>query len=316
MIRVMAMDRTNKLRKDLSLDQLQGLNPLWYWVDIDRPDPDEMRVLEEVFHFHPLAVEDCLHLLQRPKIDHYDDVHFFVLHALTPETLQVDEVNLFLGPHYAVTFHFKESIEVNEAWHAMSPSTKHHGQGHLMAAYSVLDRLVDRYFPAVYGLEDQLLDEDLGSGRYLKQAGMDDIFEIRAKLLKLRKTVFPMRDLLYRLTSIETIPGTKEFRAFFLDIYDHLLKQTETIDSCREMTADMRDSYMSYNSNRMNGIMKTLTVFTTIFMPLTFIVGVYGMNFVNMPELHWKFGYFGVLIGMALIAAVMFGWFKRKGWFD
>ncbi|KKC46673.1 MULTISPECIES: magnesium/cobalt transporter CorA [Paenibacillus] len=316
MIRVMAMDVAKKLHKNIGLNDLDAMEAVWYWVDMDRPNAEEISLLDERFHFHPLAIEDCLHLLQRPKVDHYEDVHFFVMHALIPETLHVDEVNLFLGSNFAVTFHFAQSQEVDEAWETLAVHPKHPGKGHLMAAYSVTDKLVDRYFPAVYGIEDQLLDADLNSSGYLKQSGMDEIFTIRAKLLKLRKTIVPMRDLLYRLTSTEALPSFKDFKAFYLDIYDHLLKQAETLEACREMTADLRDSFMSYNSNRMNGIMKTLTVITTIFMPLTFIAGVYGMNFINMPELETRVGYFVVLGAMGLIALCMFAWFKRKGWFD
>ncbi|QJC52195.1 magnesium/cobalt transporter CorA [Paenibacillus albicereus] len=316
MLRIMAMDSAGRLRKDVGLGELKALDPVWFWADIGEPDEAETRLLDEYFHFHPLAIEDCLHLLQRPKVDHYDDVHFFVLHALEPETLRVQEVNLFLGPNFAVTFHFAACTEIDEAWRAAHVHPKHPRSGHLAAAHTVMDRLVDRYFPSVYELEDQLLDADPGSGGYSDRTGIDQVFEIRSKLLRLRKTIVPMRDLLYRLTTIEAIPGLKEYRAFFHDIYDHLLKQAETLEACRDMTADMRDSYMSYSSNRMNGIMKTLTVITTIFMPLTFLAGIYGMNFVRMPELQWRYGYFGVLAGMGLIAAGMFAWFKRKGWFD
>ncbi|MEW8987450.1 MAG: CorA family divalent cation transporter, partial [Bacillus sp. (in: firmicutes)] len=114
----------------------------------------------------------------------------------------------------------------------------------------------------------------------------------------------------------ERIEGVQSHLLYFTDIYDHLLKLSEMIESNREMTADMRDSYMSLNSNRMNTIMKTLTVITTIFMPLTFVVGIYGMNFDNMPELHWQWGYF-IVLGVLIVGGIgMYAWFKRKGWFD
>jgi magnesium transporter len=131
----------------------------------------------------------------------------------------------------------------------------------------------------------------------------------------LRHTIIPMRDLLYRMLNshrLETIQGKKEY---FADIYDHLLKLSEMIDANREMTADIRDSYISYNSHQTNRVMKVLTVITTIFMPLTFIAGIYGMNFEHMPELNWDYGYFFILSIMLLIGVGMYVWFKRKGWF-
>jgi magnesium transporter len=122
--------------------------------------------------------------------------------------------------------------------------------------------------------------------------------------------------LLYRMINSDKIPGVKEQNIYYTDIYDHLLKLTEMIESNREMTADLRDSYNSLRSNRMNSIMKTLTVITTIFMPLTFIAGVYGMNFVNMPELHWAGGYYLIIGVMVTLGLGMYLWFRRKGWFD
>lgn len=144
---------------------------------------------------------------------------------------------------------------------------------------------------------------------------MNEVFGIRSDLLKLRRTIIPMRDLLYRIVNTNMMKSDANRQAYFNDIYDHLLKLTEIVESNRDMTADLRDSYQTLNSNRMNAIMMTLTIVSTIFIPLTFIVGVYGMNFDNMPELHWKYGYFGVLIFMGLLVSGMLLWFKHKGWF-
>lgn len=314
MLRIMAIHKDGTIANDLPLQQLSRPDIQWYWVDFNEPTEEEAMLLERHFHFHPLAIEDCFHLLQRPKLDHYDDVHFFVLHAINPITLDAEEVDLFLGKNFVVTFHLQPSSEIDEAWKRITGQPDLLEKGQLYAAYLVMDKLVDQYFPAVYQLEDQLSESE--SARKSIQALMDDIFEIRAKLLKLRKTILPMRDLLYRILNSERIEGVKEHLAYFTDIYDHLLKLSEMIESNREMTADMRDSYISINSNRMNAIMKTLTVITTIFMPLTFIAGIYGMNFEYMPELKWDWGYFTVLGVMFSIGFGMYVWFRRKGWFD
>ncbi|MGN7233762.1 magnesium/cobalt transporter CorA, partial [Priestia megaterium] len=145
---------------------------------------------------------------------------------------------------------------------------------------------------------------------------MNDVFDIRSDLLKLRKTILPMRDLLYRIINSERLYIPAEQKAYFNDIYDHLIKLTSMVEANRDMTSDMRDNYLSLNANRMNSIMMTLTIISSIFIPLTFVVGLYGMNFDHMPELHWHYGYYIVLGIMALMTIGMILWFKRKGWFN
>lgn len=316
MLRIFAVTRQFTPIPDITLDQLNGPDVMWYWVDFNAPTEEEARNLEQHFHFHPLAIEDCFHLLQRPKLDHYENVHFFVLHALDQTNLSAQEVDLFVGRNFLVTFHHKELKELDDAWQRITTQNSVWGRGPLYAMYAVMDNLVDEYFPAVYQIEDQLLEIETGGGRNMSPTLMNDVFEIRSKLLKMRKTIFPMRDLLYRVVSSDRVEGLKEQLVYYTDIYDHLLKLSELIDANREMTADLRDNYISLSSNRMNTIMKTLTVITTIFMPLTFIAGIYGMNFSFMPELEWHWGYFTVLGIMFMIGFGMYAWFRKKGWFD
>lgn len=316
MIRILAVDHEDRLIHEATLADLLHLKVKWYWVDFDQPTEEEAALLETHFQFHPLAIEDCYHLLQRPKVDHYEDVHFFVLHAMNAQTLAAEEVDMFWGRQFIVTFHFTESHEIDAAWNKMSEKQNLSDKNHVYCAYLLMDNLVDEYFPSVYQIEDQLNEIDARGDTESVQMLMEEVFDIRAKLLKLRRTIVPMRDLLYRMINSDKLHGFKEQFVYFSDIYDHLLKLVEIIESNREMTADIRDSYISLNANRMNTIMKTLTVITTIFMPLTFIAGVYGMNFTNMPELKWSYGYFAVLLVMFVIGFGMYGWFRRKGWFE
>ena len=315
MIRALAVTKQQEIVTGLSLEQLLDPGVAWYWVDFDQPTESEALQLEQFFHFHPLAVEDCFHLLQRPKLDHYEDVHFFVLHALNASTLAAEEVDLFVGTNFVVTFHFTRLDEIEDAWNRMAEHKQGADKSHLYAAYLVMDKLVDQYFPSVYQLEDRLSDIENNSNQESIDVLMNQIFNIRTKLLKLRRTIIPMRDLLYRVVNSDRIEGLKDQLFYFKDIHDHLLKLSEMIESNRDVTADIRDSYISLNSNRMNTIMKTLTVITTIFMPLTFIAGIYGMNFDYMPELKWHSGYFIVLASMLGIGLGMFAWFSKKGWF-
>jgi magnesium transporter len=185
-------------------------------------------------------------------------------------------------------------------------------KGAMYLFYQIMDEIVDEYFPTVYKIEDDLNDMIMND---MDPNIMEKVFEIRRQLLMLRRTVVPMSELMYRILNSERIIIPKEDRMYFMDIYDHLLKLTEIIESNREMTNDIRDSYISLNSDRMNTIMKTLTVLTSVFVPLTFIASIYGMNFHNMPELGWRWGYFAVLIAMMAVGSGMLWWLWRKGWF-
>lgn len=318
MIRVMGIRHDHRVDAGISLEDAQDAKYLWSWIDFSEPTDEESCLLDTGFHFHPLAIEDCLHVLQRPKIDYYEEYEFLVLHALDPDTLATAEVNLFIGSNYMVSFHHRPITEIDAVWEGLqhrTQSRKSWTRGPFVAAYFVIDALVDQYFPCVYAVEDELDKlENLGSKESVELL-MNQVFELRSRLLKLRRTIVPMRDMMYRILNSQHIQGDKEPRAYFADVYDHLLKLSEMIESDREMTADLRDSYISLNSNRMNGIMKTLTVITTVFMPLTLIAGIYGMNFVNMPELGWKYGYFAVLGGMAVLTAWMILVFLKRGWF-
>lgn len=315
MIHTFAVTGHSSFEKDLELEKLHNPEILWYWVDFDCPTQEEAALLDTFFHFHPLAIEDCMQFLQRPKLDHYKDHHFFVLQTINSDTFDSDEIDLFLGKNYIVTYHSKPQAEIEDFRKKMLSEPKYLEAGPVYAAHLLIDKIVDQYFPSVYHIEDSLNQlEDRSRGVWSDKV-MDQVFDIRSDLLKLRKTILPMRDLLYRVIYTEKIEGVKQHAAYFQDIHDHLLKLSDMVEASRDMTSDIRDSFISVNSYRMNTIMKTLTVITTIFMPLTFIAGIYGMNFENMPELSWSYGYFAILLIMFSIGFGMFWWFKVKGWF-
>ena len=316
LIRTIAITHDQEVRRDLPLEALADPEIAWYWVDFNEPTHEEGMLLQDHFRFHPLAIEDCFHFTQRPKIDHYTDYQFYVLHALNQLELTSEEVDLFVGANFIVSFHMAPLREIESVWEQVPGHHRAHKIGPLFVAYLIMDKLVDQYFPSIYQIEEHLdTIEDNTRGLSVKRL-MNQVFNIRSDLLQLRRTIFPMRDLLYRVLHAEHMPRIAETRVYFTDVYDHLLKLSEMIESNREMTADLRDSYLSVNSNRMNSIMMVLTVITTIFMPLTLLAGIYGMNFENMPELRWHYGYYAVLVMMGSVAAFMFWWFRRKGWFE
>ena len=316
MIRTLAINKENQLERNIPIDSLQSNHYLWYWIDFDQPDEEETLKLREPLQFHPLAIEDCLFRLQRPKLDYYEDHTFFVTYRINPVTLAKEELNLFVSKSYIVTYHHLQSEEINKIWksvHNNDPQTKDWDTYKVL--HRIMDELVDNYFPINYKIEDTLNSIEENSQNESMEELLDKLFDARHHLLSLRQIVTPMRDLMYRMLNSQRLPGIEQNKAYFLDIYDHLLKLSELIEANREITADIRDSYLSYNSHQTNRVMKVLTVFTSIFMPLTFIVGIYGMNFENMPELTWQYGYFGVMILMTVIGMGMYIWFRKKGWF-
>lgn len=312
MLHTLAVTKDFKLKKNLPLDKLNSDDIEWFWVDFDSPNESESQLLETNFHFHQLAIEDCLHHLQRPKLDFYDGYSFFVLHALNESTLSPEEVDLFIGKNYIVSFHNAHLAELDEVWLKLNTTESTWSEGSIYVYYQILDKLVDHYFPAVYKLEDYIngIDDSLSKDT------MDRVFEIRSDLIKLRRIITQMRDLLYRVRNSSHLEEVKTKHVFFEDIYDHLLRLSEMLETNQAITSEIRDSFLSLNSHRMNKIMMFLTVITSIFIPLTFIVGIYGMNFNFMPELTWQYGYFLIMGMMFIIGISMFWWFKRKGWFD
>ncbi|WP_059170341.1 magnesium/cobalt transporter CorA [Bacillus sp. FJAT-27445] len=316
MIRTLSLGKDGQIANDIPVDQLAaGDTSSWFWVDFNSPTDEESALLATPLKFHPLAIEDCMVKLQRPKLDYYDGYTFFVTHSINQNTLEREEVDIFLGANFIVTYHAELSLEITEVWNRVNSAKKKEDWSPSLILYHILDQLVDNYFPPVYLIEDQLdeMDESYAGGN--TEELLKEVFEIRKSLLMLRHTVTPTRDLIYRMLNSQKLDVLKVRHAYFSDIHDHLLKLTDMIDSNRELTKDIRDSVLSINSHETNRVMKVLTVITTIFMPLTFIAGVYGMNFDYMPETTWKYGYFASLAVMGVIAAGMFAFFWKKGWF-
>lgn len=315
MIYTLAITKENKIIENLSLTELQSKEIKWYWVDFSKPKEEESNLLETHFGFHPLAIEDCLHFIQRPKLDHYEDYSFFVFHSIEQNSLEITEVDCFLGKNYVVSFHKIPSREIEKVKKMIKEASDVDDWKAVDVLHELVDNLVDMYFPIAYQLEDKITELEENTKGLSTQELLEQLFDIRSDLIHLRKTFVPMRELLYRVVNSQKIFNTDQSKPYFIDIHDHLVRICEILEANRELTGDIRDSYISLNTNRMNTIMMTLTVITTIFMPLTFIAGVYGMNFTNMPELNYKYGYYVVLGAMATIGLSLFGWFRKKGWF-
>ncbi|MGK0466692.1 magnesium/cobalt transporter CorA [Clostridium sp.] len=316
MIRIIAITKNLNVIHDLPIYDLLKENILWYWMDFNNPSEQETSLLNTYFHFHSLAIEDCVLSLNSPKLDYYDNYNFFILNALTKNTLDPVEISLFVGTKYIVSYHSTNSNELDKVFELSKTDNQNLNKGPSYIAHQILDEIVDSFFPVINKIENKLDEIENNIKRKTIRTLMDEIFDMRSDLLKLRRLVNSMRDLLYIILNSEHLIGFHEHKFYFSDIHDHLVKLSSMVDSNREMTSDMRDNYLSVNSTRMNRHMMVLTVISSIFIPLTFIVGVYGMNFSYMPELTFKYGYFIILLIMAIIAIEMFLWFKRRGWFD
>lgn len=313
MVHIFAITKEMTIKEDLTLDQLNDEAIEWYWVDFDRPTQSESYLLDSHFHFHSLAIEDCLFLLQRPKVDHYNEYDFFVFQALDEENMEPIELDLFLGNNFVVTYHNTHLAQIDEVLIKLKQSEIKQSEGSTVVCYEVLNKIVDYYFPHVYQLEDMIDEIEENGSKVSTKKLLDKIFDLRSDLLRVLRIVNQMEQLVYRLLEVEMF---EKKRMYFSDTYDHLLKLKEMIESSLSISAEIRESYISYNSYLMNKNMMVLTVISAIFIPLTFIAGVYGMNFDNMPELNYKYGYFIVLALMGILSICMVLWFKKKGWFD
>jgi len=294
MIKTIAVDKRGDILTDVSLQRLKDQDIAWFWVDFDQPTRSEINLLSTFFKFHELLIEDCLTLLQRPKIEISRQQIFLVSHVLKNLDDDYETINMFVGKNYIVTLQY-------------SP---------LHVMHMLVSEIVEGYIPIISKIENRL-DEIEESDFYKSGSNiMDEVFELRGDLLKLRRGLRPMREVIHRFLVSRRVEMTDNDRKYFHDIYDDLVQQTEVIEANRELASDIRENFMTYNSLKSNNIMMTLTVISTIFLPLTFIVGLYGMNFKNMPELEWQYGYFLICAIMLLIAIGMLWVFKKKGWLD
>ncbi|RFU62714.1 magnesium and cobalt transport protein CorA [Peribacillus saganii] len=315
MIRTFAVNTKFELITTLTVPELIHGNYIWYWIDFDQPNKDEVKLLADPLNFHPLAIEDCLHFLQRPKLDYYDNHTFFVIQAINPLNFDKEEVDIFLGENFIVTFHHEESKEIDKVMERLSAAFSIDNWDPTKIFHFLMDKIVDNYFPLVNSIEDHLIKIDENFEKKSMEILLNDLFTTRRQLLTIRQVISPMRDLVYRMLNSTRLTNIERQKKYFANIHDHLLKLSEMVEASREFTTDIRDSYISLNSHQTNRVMRVLTVITTIFMPLTFIAGIYGMNFEYMPELTWKHGYFDALTLMFLIGAGMYIWFRKKGWF-
>jgi magnesium transporter len=290
----------------------------FFWVDFVGPSEAELKLLRDVFEFHPLALEDSEHFGQRPKLDEYDDFVFLVVYGWAPDEDGLVEVHCFYSEHYLVTVRRDDA----PAFAGLRSRAARRGDAlpsGVLLLHAVVDALVDSFFPALTTVDERLtlIDEELLSRP--REEHVRDIFTMKRRLSHIQRAIGPQRDLFARVvTGTVALPGmTADAERYFRDAYDHLIRLGETIDGYRDLTTSAIDLYLSIASNRQNAVMKQLTVIATIFLPLSFVAGFFGQNFGWMVEhvdswaafLVFGIGFQLLTVGLLLLL------FRKRGWF-
>jgi magnesium transporter len=290
------------------------------WINVDGLHQVEViETLGKCFDLHPLMLEDILETGHRPKFEDYESCLFLVLKRLhfdeAKEEIRPEQVSLVLGPDFVLSFHEGSSDIFDGVRDRIRNSRgKIRRMGADYLAYALLDSVVDSYFGVVEKLGDriELLEEELITTP--SRSTLQHIHHLKREMILLRKSVWPLREVIGALQRVDSALVRETTGVFLRDVYDHTIQVIDTVEIFRDLLAGMLDLYLSSVSNRMNEIMKVLTIIATLFIPLTFIVGVYGMNFAYMPELGWRWAYFAVWGVMLALAGGMFVFFRKQKW--
>jgi magnesium transporter len=287
------------------------------WVDVADPTSQDFEELAKEFGFHPLSIEDCRNEHQRPKVEEYQGYYFIVLYEaelVLGKHLELRELNIFLGKNYLVTVHSQPIRAIETAERLWREWTDLAERGTGLLAYLLIDSIVDNYMPLLDTISDRMDDlEDLIFVDF-QPAALEEIFRIKKDLLFLRRAVTPLRDVFNTLLRREQPIFSRETHVYFQDVFDHLIRVADTIDTLRDMLGATMDAFLSVSGNRMNVIMKRLTSISTILMSITLISSIYGMNFKYMPELETRYGYVGALCAMLAVGVAIYTYFRKIKW--
>ncbi|MET0389656.1 MAG: magnesium/cobalt transporter CorA [Polyangiales bacterium] len=289
------------------------------WVELQQKDHACDALLSQHLQLHALTIEDIWATRSQPKLEDYERYLYIIIHGVggtKPGAIDLNELDIVLGPHYVITHDPKGLVDEVRAEVDRTPHIL--GKGPAWLAHALLDSAVDRYLPVIDNLDGQI--EDL-ENEVLRKAGtrqgppvLRRILGYKRMLLMLRRMSVHQREILLRLArgDFEEIPA--DAAPFYRDVYDHFLRVNDLVENYRDLVTSALEAYLSVQSNRMNEIMKTLTLMSTVMLPITFIAGVYGMNFEHMPELHTSWGYPAALGAMLLVVVAALLWFRSKGW--
>jgi len=307
---------------DVGLEQIRGAlerNDQFVWLGLYEPEKDILRAVQQQFGLHDLAIEDAYNAHQRPKLELYENSVFVVLRtahmAQSPRHLEFGETHIFLGKNYLVTVRhgsMRSHIGVRQRCES-TPQLLSKGPGYVL--YALMDFVVDQYLPIVQQIEEEV--EDLEETIFGEEATGDAtarVYQLKRDLLALRRTVTPLVEVCNRLMRFELPHIPEDTRLYFRDVYDHILRLNETIDAQRELLTTALEAHLSIISHAQNEHMKRITAWAAMIAVPTMIAGIYGMNFKNMPELGWAYGYHASIAAMVGACVALYLGFKRSGW--
>ena len=291
------------------------------WVDIDSSDVHQHSLLEKVFGFHPLAIEDTLSPGSRVKLEEYDRYLFVVVSGIrfdraTPDPFDLETFNtyFFLGKNFLVTVHAIDSPSCNSTRDRLMRNPDLLGRGAEMTMHSIIDQAVDAYFPVVESLNELVdtLEEKLFEA--FDEKLIHEIFKAKRSAFAFRRHIGPLREVLNVLTNRPSVYIRAETQLYYRDVYDHTIRIMESVDTTRDLMAGVLETYLSQTNNRMNKVMKQLSIVATLALPLIVVGGIYGMNFSAMPLTHHPLGFYLALGSMVAISAIMVWWLHRNRW--
>jgi magnesium transporter len=286
------------------------------WFHLDTPTEDELGFLKENLKIHHLTLEDIVNQNQRPKIEPFEEYVYLAIHPLQRKKkwqIEPSELDLLLGRGWIVSVHYGPlpGIIENSQLHERIPLAL--GRGADFFLYTLVDLVIDAYFPILDDIEDEVDSLEERLLLRTQRVDMNALLALKRSLVHVRRAVTPQREVLNQLTRHDFPFVRPENLVYFRDVYDHLIRITEELDSLRDILSSVLEIYLASTSNQLNITMKRLTAWGTIFVVITAIAGIYGMNFKHMPELEWHYGYFAVLALMALISLGLFFYFKKRG---
>lgn len=290
------------------------------WVDIEKPNERDNKILSDVFHFHPLTIEDAIETRNHPKVESYNNYLFLIVHGVTMETNSANfvtrELDIYLGQNFVLTYHHESFRSIDSVKSQVRTDTFHFARGADYLLHQILDKLVDLYIPvvddfdtAINNLEDRIFQMKKGSNKLL-----EEVMALKRSVARLVRISSKQMDVLARLANGEFPLIRKDVLPFYLDVYDHLHRVSVLAENYRDLVSGLLNLHFNVVANRTNDVVKTLTIFSAIVLPLSLIAGIYGMNFENMPELKTRNGYFLTLGFMLLMAIALLIYFWRKGW--
>lgn len=330
-VNITVIDYDEKSYKEKVIKKVEDCKPFKdsktiTWINVDGiHDTSIIEKFGECFNLHPLLLEDIVNTNQRPKMDDYSDYFFIVLKMLyfsdKKEQLISEQVSLILGNNFVISFQEeKEDVfnQIRERIKYAKGRIRKMGADYL--AYAIIDAVVDHYFVILEKISEKI--ETMEDALVIDPTPklLEEIYDLKKEMVVLRKSVWPLRELINGLDRSENKLIQKSTHVFLRDIYDHTIQVIDSVETFRDMSSGMVDLYLSSISNKMNQVMQVLTIIATIFIPLTFIAGIYGMNFnpnsspFNMPELGWYWGYVSVWVVMIIIVIILLIYFKKKKW--